>query len=248
MKTASHLVVLDFDGTWTLWPMEGNSHWSRMDRHVLNQEQLNRTQETRTYYMGMKAKGIWSEQLEKEWLEASIQVWIDAGLKREHIAECFGENAPFLRRGHRAMLERLKRQATGRVHVVINSYGIRDIITTILQAEGVLHLVDEVIAISLTYDDAGRVTGMDPSTLVNSRIKQERTREIMARLGVSESNTTGVGDTIGDAVIVPDGAHRLLLASSQEHADSFKRHFHDHVISPHDWSGVMTKLEQRFGF
>jgi hypothetical protein len=243
-----YLVVLDFDGSWTLWPMEGNSHWSRMDNFMLDGNQLRATQDRRAFYMEIKARGEWSERHEADWLQKSIQAWIDAKLHRRHIAECFRYNKPHMRGGHREILERIKSRAKGRTYVVVNSYGIRDIIKAILEAEGVLHLVDEIVAMDLTYDAQGHVIGFDEATRVNWRIKQERTREIMARLGIPDIRTIGIGDTQGDANIVPDTAYRLLIASSAEHAANASRFFHDAVISPTDWSGATQKLAERFGF
>lgn len=245
---ADFLVVLDFDGSWTLWPMEGNSHWSRMDNFVLDAAQRQATVARRAHYMSIKAAGNWNEGHEAEWLAKSIQAWVDAKLHRRHIEECFRHNKGHMRAGHREMLERIKSRAKGRTHVVVNSYGIRDIIKAILQAEGVLHLVDEIVAMDLTYDEHGHVTGFDEATRVNWRIKQERTREIMARLGIPDIRTIGIGDTQGDANIVPDTAYRLLIASSEEHAANASRFFHDAVISPTDWSGATQKLAERFGF
>lgn len=248
MTNEAILLVSDFDGTITRYPMEGNSHWSVMDRFVLDADHLTASRILREFFMEKKRLNEWNEQLELFWFELSIKAWVRCGLTRDHIANCFRDNSTRLRAGLRPFLEWLKQPRPGRpIYVAINSYGIREMIETILETEGVRHLVDEIIAMDLAYDEHGRVTGINKESTITLRIKGERTLALMQRLGIPAERTIGIGDTPGDAKIVPPKATSLLLASSHDHVTDMGRHFNEHVVSPEDWSGPRDWLTYRFG-
>lgn len=248
---ATDLVVLDFDGTVTLLPHQdeqvANSTWARVDKRILGLDQLISTRFNRDYFLGKKNRGEFTEAHELIWLELSVHAWTVCKLHRDQIAEIFADNEPHLRPGFVDFLRWLKRpRENRRVITAINSYGFSDIIRHILARLDAADLVDEICAMDMVFDNDGHFVGYEPSSLVITSTKPTRTAAVLAKYGLTPDRAIGVGDSDGDALIVPEGGTKLLLAPHDKHARSYGKHFHATVVSQ-DWSGPQAWLADRCG-
>lgn len=246
MSGEALLVVLDFDGTVKLLPHHGNSTWSRLDLKTLDLDRIIMTRNNREYFLRCKREGTYTEAHERIWLDLSVQAMVESKVRREHIAQVFVNNEAHMRPGFVDFLRWLKSPRNSNpVHVIINSYGFVQIIDHILREVGVRDLVDDIIAMDMVFDERGHFVGFRPDSVVVTSIKGQRTAEYMAKNGISPERAVGIGDSDGDAKIVPPGGHRLLLAFDEKQVATYGHHFDSHVIS-HDWTGPQAWLADRF--
>lgn len=252
IATATDLVVLDFDGTATRLPHQddqvANSTWARVDKKVLDLDRLIATRFNRRHFIEKKVKGTFTDHDELVWLNLSVQAWRECGLRRDHIPQVFAENEPHLRPGFVDFLRWLKMpRPHRRVIVAINSYGFVEIISHILERIGASDLVDEICAMEMVFNAQGFFLDYEPESIVLTSTKAVRTQGLLEKYGIPAQRAIGIGDSDGDAMIVPEGGRRLLIAPNDKHVRSYGKHFHDAVISL-DWSGPQTWMGQHLGF
>jgi phosphoserine phosphatase len=255
IATATDLVVLDFDGTATLLPHDAdvngsrvtNSTWARVDRRVLDTDRLIATRFNRRHFIERKVSGIFTDEDELVWLNLSVHAWRECRLHRDHIKEIFAENEPHLRPGFIEFLRWLKApRADRRVVVAINSYGFVEIIGHILERIGAAELVDEICAMEMMFDPDGHFLGYEPDSVVLTSIKAKLTKALLDKYGIPPARAIGIGDSDGDAMIVPQGGTRLLIAPDDNHVQTYGKHFHASVVT-RDWSGIQAWLSARCG-
>lgn len=250
------LVVLDMDGTVTRLPLEGNSTWWQLDRYIEDSGgqgliAINGLPGFLRSFFLFKMKqneGLTPEE-ERIWFELSIYYWAWSGLTEHDLIACFSKQyvEKHIRPGTVKFLRWLKKERQDtEVFVVINSYGIKQLIGCVLQSLGVAGLVDEIYAAELTFDRDQKISWYEPVSYVAPYNKGDWTLQAMERYQVSECNAIGIGDSGGDRLIVPCQENRILLAGDQQHADRYGQEFGRFVISE-DWGGMRKLLEDEFG-
>ena len=246
MEKSKFAVILDNDGTLSQPDFKHHGTWARMDNFILDSDRIITTQFLRRHFTEVMLGRGMSPFDHLGWLEMTVQAWKECQLRREHIDQVFGDNGDHLRPGLGDFLRWLKQEREDReVVVVINSYGIRQFIERMLLTEGLLELVDEILAIPLIFDEEGFCTGYTEIAIIDAETKGKFTEQLLYRHGIPPHQAVGIGDSSGDRFIAP--VHRLHLASDADHVERYREHFTASCISPNDWSGPRTWLEEHFG-
>lgn len=230
--------VFDFDGTVTF---PHPNCWELCDRRLDKRRRAQR-KAARKKYLPLYEKGQLTPELSMQWLIEGLNSYVGI-ISKEILDDCAYEAfSCHLQPGFIDFVYWLKEQSGYQVRIAIISYGIADLIESILrQMDEVALLIDDVYATRLAFKD-GIMIGYEPDTLVTGANKFDFTECFMRKHGISSENVFCVGDTAPDHAMAPEQGFRVLIGS-QKNNESIGRFFHSHAT---DWNQVHEHVFHKF--
>lgn len=238
MNALNHVVVSDFDGTFTL--KSSVSLFNIVDNGGgLTAENLVRAKEMRERYLVKHLEKTLTKEGERNWFHETIGLYAASGLTKKKIYEIL--SGVKVRPGVRDCLRFLKHK---NVPVAIVSYGIEYFIHVVLANNKISELVDAVYSAELIFDEKGLVTGYKPETAIfpdNKGIFSCRFANLFA---VAFENILAVGDSGGDAHLGHLKENRLGIAKDDKEKEKLQQ-FMGEVVITEDFQPVQEWLEKK---
>lgn len=195
-----------------------------MDDFLLTADQMAQADWHRETMLPKLEAGTITEEETTAWYDLTFRLWTQAELTMCQLEQCF--HAIRLRDG---VLDLLSWARQVDIPVSIISASCKDIIEVILRQKGLRHLIDEVYAPELTWQN-GRVTGVVPASRVNVHTKGLFAQSFARKHGVCETMLIGIGDSHNDRLLAAGKGTLFGLAADQAHAAKIKPPFHEVVI------------------
>lgn len=222
-------VVMDFDGTLTSKSVGGVLRVVE-DAGGLPEPWHEKSRVLRDSMMARASAGKLSDGEEREWFNKNIQYWEEGKVTLATMRGIYADVK--LRDGVRGALWFLKQR---KVSVAIVSFGIRDAIEMILQANGALEYVSAIYAARLIADPrdgfGGRVLGYDRATVVFPSQKGACSRQFARERGIPLGNLFAVGDSGGDRYLGYYKRNRVALARDKQEGDRFRRFMGEVIVT-----------------
>lgn len=200
-------LVLDFDRTLTVAlnpDDDGATTWQILMRHLptAGQDEYHRLY---AQYRPLEISGDMDAATYTIWRDAVLDLFVQNKVSLLDIEKDFLDSVN-IRPGAVELL-RICRQL--RIPTVILSAGVKDVIDILLAAADVQ--ADLVLSTQLLTDDAGKVIGWDPETVVNTMTKRESSLTAMSSIRRERPFCILVGDSLEDADMADGDANVLRV-------------------------------------
>lgn len=223
--TNSWSVVLDFDGT-----LIGSSYRSLPEVLLQNlpadsEMRMEVSSLSRSCASRYRA-GLLSPAEEVAWLEETCRIFAGHGLRDRQISDCLA--GVRLRHGVRECLKQLRRRG---VPVGIVSFGFAPFIRAVLNRNRADHLVTDVMAQELVFDETGTCVSWVSGTAATPSLKGRRSVAFSLSHGVPKSRLLAVGDSIGDRNLGCLKRNRIGLVEDQLDAAAIASFTHQVLVT-----------------
>lgn len=206
-------LVLDFDRTLTVGKSKNyydSTSWDILRSH-LPPEGIVRGDEIKQKYRALEEAGSMTVDDAVEWWSTSLDIMVEYGLDMAAVERDFLSKST-IRPGTRELFDIC---ASYNVPVIIMSAGVREVIEIWCQTYDIHPTI--ILSTDLQLDEAKRVVGWDPATLVHTLNKQEIGHPELTRIRSERSHTILVGDSIHDHTMAEGTAEvlRIRLVDAQ---------------------------------
>jgi len=240
-KRRDWAVVLDLDGT--LIPKTMGALMRLVADFGLVAEARQEVARIRAAYSGMFNAGKLSDAEYRAWLLEEFASYVRFSLKREAWRAALAHVR--LREG---VMELIRDLHAADIPVCVVSAAAADFAEHVLEANGVLHMLDAVYAGRLLHDQDDVVIGWDEGSLVTVGNKGFWSRAFADGYGVPHERIIAVGDSPGDFTIGHLRSHRILIAETDGEAlVLLGLDFAEEVIITESFEPVAAWIRRRVG-
>jgi len=213
-------VVLDFDRTLTVGKSKNyydSTSWGILRSH-LPAEDTTRVDEIKRKYRALEEAGTLTAEEAVEWWTSSLDIMVEGRLDMTAVENDFMSKST-IRSGTRELFAVCEKY---NVPTIIMSAGVREVIEIWCKAYDIHPTM--ILSTDLQLDDARRVIGWDPATLVHTLNKQEIGHPELSRIRQERSHTILVGDSIHDYTMAAgdDTVLRVRIVDPQPDNPSFQ--------------------------
>jgi len=234
-------VVLDLDGTLT--PKSVGALMRLVADFGLGVEARPEVERIRARYSAMFTSGRLSDEEYLAWLLEEFMSYVDFRMTRSAWRAAIAHVR--LREGAAELIRELH---DADIPTCVVSAASADFAEHVLEANGVLHLLDAVYASRLLHDHDDVVIGWDSTTLVTVGNKGEWSCRFADLHGVPHERILAVGDSPGDATIGHLRENRVLIADALEEAELLRGlGFAHEVFVSGDFHPLAAWLRWRLG-